>query len=69
MQVLQVAEMVISSALNYARRDRTWPIAVFEIDEDAAPGLELRAALDALAASPYPIAALAGLWRDAGNTT
>jgi hypothetical protein len=64
MQVLQVAEMVISSALNYARRQGTWPIALFEIEQDAVPNRPLRAALDALAASPYPVAALAGLWRD-----
>lgn len=68
MQILQVAEMVISSALNYARRDGTWPVALFEIDEEAKPSGQLRAALDALAASAYPVAALAGLWREPEGT-
>ncbi len=64
MQVLQVAEMVIASVLNYGRRVQTWPIALFEINPDDEPGSDLRAALDRLAASAYPVAALAGLWRD-----
>ena len=50
--------MVISSALNYARRDGPWPVALFEIDVEAKPSGQLRAALDALAASAYPVAAL-----------
>lgn len=68
-QILQVAEIVIWSVLGYARPAQGWPIALFEIDEAMVPAGELREALDHLAASAYPVAALAGLWRDPPNVS
>ncbi len=65
MQALEVAELIVESALKYAQPDDVWPIALYGIQQDRVPSAAETDAFDRVARSAYPVAALAGLWRDA----
>ena len=62
--ILNLTEAITVSVLAYALAPRTWPIAVYEIDEKVDFPVDQQAAFDRLGASPYRVAALAGRWRD-----
>jgi hypothetical protein len=65
--ILNLTEAITVSVLAYALPPGTWPVAVYEIDEEADFPVDQRAAFDHLGASAYRVAALAGLWRESGE--
>jgi hypothetical protein len=62
--VLQLAETIIRSVLNYALPRDAWPLAIIEFDPAMVPAQAECDAFDRLAASAYRVAALTGSWRE-----
>ena len=62
--VLQLAETILRSVLNYALPLDAWPLAIIEFDPARAPAQAECDAFDRLGASSYRVPALTGLWRE-----
>lgn len=62
--VQDLTEAIVTSVLKYAFPRDGWPIALFDFEPGAGPTAAESAAFDHLAASPYRVAALTGMWRE-----